>query len=121
VKVTKYIPRPKPSPAVVTPNQIEPSVPKPSYQKKVLGAAVVILLLLVAFLIYSNSSSKEPAIESADQTEILDRSIAVLPFNDISPDGDQQWFSDGVTSAILNHLTLIEALKVKSKTSVMPL
>jgi TolB-like protein len=44
-------------------------------------------------------------------------SIAVLPFADLSPDGDQQYFSDGVAEEILNVLTRIDGLKVASRTS----
>lgn len=44
-------------------------------------------------------------------------SIAVLPFTDLSPDGDQQYFSDGVAEEILNVLARIDGLKVASRTS----
>jgi TolB-like protein/tetratricopeptide (TPR) repeat protein len=44
-------------------------------------------------------------------------SIAVLPFADLSPDGDQQYFSDGVAEEILNVLARIDGLKVASRTS----
>lgn len=44
-------------------------------------------------------------------------SIAVLPFADLSPQGDQQYFSDGIAEEILNVLSKIEALNVTSRTS----
>jgi adenylate cyclase len=46
-------------------------------------------------------------------------SVAVLPFSDLSPDGDQQHMSDGLTEDILTRLARVEELKVTSRTSVM--
>jgi TolB-like protein/predicted secreted protein len=44
-------------------------------------------------------------------------SIAVLPFADMSPDGDQAYFSDGITEEILNTLARVDELKVAARTS----
>ena len=44
-------------------------------------------------------------------------SIAVLPFVDLSPEGDQAYFSDGIAEEILNVLARQEGLKVASRTS----
>ena len=44
-------------------------------------------------------------------------SIAVLPFADMSPEGDQGYFSDGIAEEILNVLVRIDDLKVASRTS----
>lgn len=44
-------------------------------------------------------------------------SIAVLPFADMSPEGDQGYFSDGLAEEILNVLVRIDDLKVASRTS----
>jgi TolB-like protein/Flp pilus assembly protein TadD len=49
----------------------------------------------------------------------LDHSIAVLPFEDLSPDGDHGWFSDGMTEDIQTQLSRIANLKVIGRTSVM--
>jgi TolB-like protein/DNA-binding winged helix-turn-helix (wHTH) protein len=45
------------------------------------------------------------------------RRIAVLPFADRSPDGDQEYFSDGISEEILNQLAKIESLKVIARHS----
>jgi len=45
------------------------------------------------------------------------KSIAVLPFADLSPAGDQEYFSDGIAEEILNVLVRIEDLKVASRTT----
>ncbi len=45
------------------------------------------------------------------------KSIAVLPFADLSPDRDQQYFSDGLTEEILNLLAQSPELRVIARTS----
>jgi TolB-like protein len=45
------------------------------------------------------------------------KSIAVLAFDDLSPDGDQEYFSDGVSEEILNSLAQIPDLHVTSRSS----
>jgi serine/threonine protein kinase/Flp pilus assembly protein TadD len=44
-------------------------------------------------------------------------SIAVLPFADMSPGKDNEWFSDGLAEEIINALTKIPGLKVIARTS----
>jgi TolB-like protein/Tfp pilus assembly protein PilF len=44
-------------------------------------------------------------------------SIAVLPFVDLSPAGDQAWFADGISEEVLNVLVGVEGLKVAARTS----
>ena len=47
------------------------------------------------------------------------KSIAVLPFANLSQDPEQEYFSDGITEDILNHLSKISGLEVKSRTSTL--
>ena len=47
----------------------------------------------------------------------LDASVAVLPFTDMSAEGDQGYFSDGLTEEILNLLVRADAIEVVSRTS----
>lgn len=46
------------------------------------------------------------------------KSIAVLPFSNFSPDADNDYFSDGITEEIINTLTKVKDLRVASRTSV---
>ncbi len=52
--------------------------------------AIVAALLLVVFL-PRNEPEVDPAV-----TDVASWSVAVLPFEDISPNGDQAYFSDGM-------------------------
>lgn len=45
------------------------------------------------------------------------QSIAVLPFVDMSPDKDQEYFADGISEELLNQLTKIRDLHVAGRTS----
>jgi TolB-like protein/Tfp pilus assembly protein PilF len=47
------------------------------------------------------------------------RSVAVLPFVNLSADPENEYFSDGITDAIITHLTKVADLKVTSRTSSM--
>jgi TolB-like protein/Tfp pilus assembly protein PilF len=58
----------------------------------------------------------EKSVEPA-ATEVIDKSIAVLPFVNMSNDPDQEYFSDGISEELLNLLTKIPQLKVIARTS----
>ncbi len=47
-----------------------------------------------------------------------DRTVAVLPFENMSGDADNEYFSDGVTEEIISQLAKISGLRVISRTSV---
>jgi TolB-like protein/Tfp pilus assembly protein PilF len=50
----------------------------------------------------------------------VDKSIAVLPFENLSDDKDNAYFADGIQDDLLTNLSKIGDLKVISRTSVMP-
>ena len=51
--------------------------------------------------------------------KVPNKSIAVLPFENMNNDPEQDYFSNGITEDILNHLVKIADLKVKSRTSTL--
>jgi len=55
--------------------------------------------------------------ESAGSFGDLQKSIAVLPLDNISDDADQEYFSDGLTEDIITDLSLIPGLFVVARNS----
>jgi TolB-like protein len=69
-------------------------------------------------------AAADPAAEAAPEPAVpavSDRSIAVLPFVNMSADPAQEYFSDGVTEEIINALVRIPGLSVAARTSVFAL
>ncbi|HEY1794373.1 MAG TPA: TIR domain-containing protein [Opitutaceae bacterium] len=56
---------------------------------------------------------------AASQPTVDPKSVAVLPFENMSEDKDNAFFADGVHEDILTHLALVKELHVVSRTSVM--
>ena len=69
------------------------------------------------------ATKRQPASAGAELTQSMEerkggiRSIAVLPFTDLSAHHDQEYFSDGVAEEILNALTKVAGLHVPARTS----
>ncbi len=61
------------------------------------------------------------AISERKKSEVIscqkNITIAVLPFDNLSPEKDQEYFVDGLTEEILNYISKISGLHVTSKTS----
>jgi TolB-like protein/class 3 adenylate cyclase len=80
------------------------------------GIFIIFLSILVWQLFSSPKSS--PISDEIEYVE-PDKSIAVLPFIDISPDKDQEYFCDAMLVEILMHLYKIGDLRVTARQSVM--
>ena len=82
-----------------------------------LSAGLFLAIILAAWFFYT----RYPKLfnQGAAATAPTERSIAVLPFENISPNKDDAYFADGVQDEILNNLAKIAQLKVISRTSVM--
>ncbi len=79
-----------------------------SYKLGLWTVAVVLVLSALSVIVW-RQVYEEP------QTEIP--SIAVLPFRDMSPDKDQEYFCEGIAEEILNALAQVEGLRVAARTS----
>ncbi len=86
----------------------------PAKRKRNYGAVVVFATLLLSILLYLLYTKTK----DADKSDELDKSIAVLPFLNLSSDLEQQFFADGVMEDILTHLQRMGELRVISRTSV---
>jgi TolB-like protein/tetratricopeptide (TPR) repeat protein len=76
----------------------------------IIGALVVAL----GYFIWERQGLVEPGAEA---DAVVDKSIAVLPFVNMSSDQEQEWFADGLTEEILNALARTPDLMVASRTS----
>ena len=77
----------------------------------VIGAAISIGLFFLGRYTAGNKTA------AATPNELPAKSIAVLPFVDLSPAKDQEYFCDGISEEILDALAKVEGLRVVARTS----
>jgi TolB-like protein len=108
--------------------------------KKLNAITLAAVLALIVFMVVDRFVLEEKGSEHLSQTSELssqpgeqesdliqagpdpdsepgEQSIAVLPFVDMSPEGDQAYFADGIAEEILNVLVKTHSLKVAGRTS----
>ena len=66
----------------------------------------------------STVAEPTPAIADEEQREVLPNSVAVLPFENVSPNPDDAYFAIGIHEEILNQLAKLSALNVIARTSM---
>ena len=81
-------------------------------RKKLLIPTLVIILAIIALFIWQLFPQKEGII--SESTKL---SIAVLPFEDLSPEKNQEYFCDGLAEELINRLSITENLWVPARTS----
>ncbi len=104
----------------VTPEGIEktsPSVDLKSDSKQAAStgwkiATYISVIIIAAFMIFYFAGNKKSSDISG-----LEKSIAVLPFNNLSEEKGNEHFVDGIVEDLLNRISVIEELKVISRTS----
>jgi len=111
----------KHKPAVVRP--VRPRWPKPLL---VVALVVSAVALVASSLIFFNRASSPPTAsplseETASKATVLvpEKSIAVLPFENLSEEKENAYFADGIQAEILTRLASIADLKVISRTSTL--
>jgi len=80
--------------------------------RKLIFASLVAIIAI--FIIFWKFNSKPAGPVTYDND---DKSLVVLPFKDMSPKKDQEWFSDGLTEELLNSLSTLEDLRLISRTT----
>jgi len=103
----------------ITPRGIERTVEREdAHSSRALELAIIGVLTLavsgIGYLIYRPGA---PAPIAAAQAEVADRSIAVLPFANLSGDPANDYFGDGLAEEILNVLATVPNLRVAARTS----
>lgn len=104
-----------------TENQSQGKSPKPAAvltnnRKKLTVISIVLILLGFSSFLYFYYGGFGDKLSEIDREK---RSIAVIPFTNMNNDPDQDYFSNGITEDILNHLVKISDLNVKSRTSTL--
>ncbi len=87
---------------------------------KRLNVLILVVLVIAVILQLFDRSKSEPIPEKEVVTvseSNRENSIAVLPFLDMSPNKDQEYYSDGIAVDILNALCKYRTLKVVGRTS----
>jgi TolB-like protein/DNA-binding winged helix-turn-helix (wHTH) protein/Flp pilus assembly protein TadD len=90
-------------------------LPLPSSKKRAYRLAIASLLVVAlavattAYFWFGRSRARGPAFRDA--------SIAVLPFVDMSPARDQEYFSDGLSEELINNLAKVPGIRVVARSS----
>ena len=95
---------------------VSPNEKMPQWSARKFTALLVsVAVLAAALLCYQLIRNKEPA-RATSATE-QEKSIAVLPFVDMSQTKDQEYFCDGISEELLDALAKVEGLRVVARTS----
>ncbi len=86
---------------------VEP--PKRSNRILWLSVAAILILTAAGFLLWKSRTPPPPGANPS--------SVVVLPFLDLSPQKDQEYFSDGLTEEIIDALSRVPNLRVVARTS----
>ena len=87
--------------------------------RKLDRVTLVLLAAAVGYFVWHSQTAHNDVENVAEivATSAGQQSIAVLPFENMSSDAEQEYFSDGLTEELLNLLAKIPELKVTSRTS----
>jgi len=88
---------------------------KNRWSRIIVPVAVLTMILLVVFLTAPQLLKQRASLPA----RTINKSVAVLPFENLSGDPEQEYFTDGMMDEILDRLFKIGDLKVISKTSSM--
>jgi len=86
--------------------------------RKLNQITIGMLLAVVIFVAYERTISPDSTNSvPVGATAITDKSIAVLAFEDLSPEGDHAYFAEGLSEELLNVLSQVPDLQVAGRTS----
>ena len=89
-----------------------------STKRTLIAAAIILIALTAGFFLFSHRAGQIGSSAAiVPGAPAIDKSIAVLPFVDLSQAKDQEYFCDGISEEILDALAKIEGLRVVARTS----
>jgi TolB-like protein len=100
-------------------NEVPPAA-KPQVRARIWGAVAAIACAVIVGIIVWNvrpERATPSAPQAVREARVVVKSIAVLPFLDLSETQDQQYFSDGLTEELITHLAQTLPLRVTARTS----
>jgi serine/threonine protein kinase/tetratricopeptide (TPR) repeat protein len=83
-----------------------------------IASAVVLILGASAFFIFHSLRTPPVAVGSVSNPAVLEKSVAVLPFDNQNRDPDIDYLSDGITESIIHSLSQLSQLKVMARSTV---
>lgn len=94
----------------------------PQTGQKLNRLTFTVMALAIAYFaldkfVMNSAPEAQPEAAVAEVSADPQKSIAVLPFVDMSPSKDQEYFTDGLTENLLNALAQVSELKVAGRTS----
>jgi TolB-like protein/Tfp pilus assembly protein PilF len=85
--------------------------------RKIVAVTIALAVVAAGLFVYQLVRSKSDIVGSPTTATIANKSIAVLPFDNLSRDPDNAYFCEGVQDEILTRLAKVADLKVISRTS----
>jgi TolB-like protein/TolA-binding protein len=118
-RMAAVTPASNPPPAAIAPASTQ--LPRRGGRSRLLiGLGIAASILICAIVVWLRSAShaaSERAAPAAPVPTASARSVAVLPFVDMSEKKDQEYFSDGLSEELIDRLAHAENLKVIARTS----
>jgi len=100
-----------------TPAQPGEPLPAPLDARRQGRLTIALLVLALGYFLVEKVVTTASQGDSATAAVVNNKSIAVLAFADLSPDGKNEYFADGIAEEILNALAKVDDLKVAGRTS----
>jgi len=101
-------------------SQIDPARSIAAHTGKKLDRWIIAIMAIAIVLLLTNTFvwHKGAGLSAdADSVPVMEQSIAVLPFVNMSSDKEQEYFSDGISEELLNLLAKVPQLQVTARTS----
>jgi serine/threonine protein kinase/tetratricopeptide (TPR) repeat protein len=83
-----------------------------------IASTIILVLGASAFFIFHSLRTRPTALESVSNPAVLQKSVAVLPFENQNRDPEIDYLSDGITESIIHSLSQLSQLKVMARSTV---